>query len=137
LYDYEIKNMTNNIQINTYEELINYIIKNIKKYQIICEGIFENEVWNIFNCTTSTKYNLKKNEIIIDNSVLYKNYFYAKNFMTLFANFLNKQICSKSLQNNENIKIGTNIIKDSYNKICWCIIYINYNFSVLPNLINN
>jgi hypothetical protein len=119
LLKFEIKNIKKDINVGSdINDIIKYVNNNIRKYNILFDDIFEQDIWNIYTNKNKLrkKYFLSENEIIFDNSILYNKYNNAKKIITLFVNNLNKQ-------NNKNIKFYYNFIDDHENKIYWTIIY--------------
>lgn len=105
-------------ELITKDEFISYVVQLLKFYNDLLMEFFEDNIWVIHD-KTSTKYPLKENEIVFENSVSFvdDNSLYndkAEYYIKLVRNHLNKL--------SSNIHVSTKIIEDSDNDICWMLL---------------
>ena len=117
--EHNIPDKQNNI---TKDEFINYVHQLFNYYHNPLFGnLFEDNVWK-FHDKTSTKYPLKDNEIIFENSISLVDEFSEENekvddYIRLIRKHLNKL--------SDNIKVSDKIIEDNHNEISWILLKCN------------
>ena len=105
-------------ELITKNEFISYVHQLFKFYNNLFMQFYEDNIW-ILHDKTSTKYPLKDNEIVFENSIKYMdedsiNNEKAEYYIKLIRNHLN-ELCKK-------IRVSTKIIEDPNNEICWILL---------------
>lgn len=116
---YELLYYTNKENRTTKEEVIDYVMKSLKRYQRIVAGFdLEDDEWIIYDSNNKRfKINNIENKVVLYNTCSYSNYSSTKMLINLITKYIKRNL---------DLNTDYEIIQDQNNKVSFVVLMIKF-----------